>query len=288
MAPQPAPTLSGVSIRLRVDCGYHGGQFSGWGIQPGLSTVQGALEKALAVALRIRPERTRVVVAGRTDAGVHAIGQVCHVDLPEGYELSPHALHQLPKRVQGALATNAIVIHAISEAPAGFDARFSALSREYRYRIADALSIKNPLHAGFTLWNSYRLDLKAMDAVAQALVGLHDWASFCRPRVGATTIRELQHYRWVRDEDGVLVARVIADAFCHSMVRALVGAAVAVGRGKLSQREVLKLRDAAVRTSEFATMPAHGLTLISVAYPKDKELAQRASLTRNKRAADPD
>jgi tRNA pseudouridine38-40 synthase len=277
-----------VSIRLRVDLGYHGGQFSGWAIQPGLRTIQGALEQALAVALRIPPEQTRVVVAGRTDAGVHALAQVCHLDLPEGYELSPHALHQLPKRVQGALATNAIVIHGISQAPEGFDARFSALSREYRYRIADGLSLKNPLHADFTLWNSYALDLEAMDTVASALLGLHDWASFCRPRVGATTIRELQHYRWVRDEDGVLVGRVIADAFCHSMVRALVGAAVAVGRGKLTLEGVLGLRDAARRTSEFATMPAHGLTLISIAYPKDTELAERARLTRNKRDADPD
>jgi len=283
-----ASTLSEVSIRLRIDCGYHGGHFSGWAIQPGLSTVQGALEAALAVALRLEPTQTRTVVAGRTDAGVHALAQVCHLDLPPGYELTPHALQQLQKRVQGALATNTIVIHGISQAPEGFDARFSALSREYRYRIADASSIKNPLHAGFTLWNSYRLDDAAMDAVAQSLTGLHDWASFCRPRVGATTIRELQHYRWARDDDGVLVARVIADAFCHSMVRALVGAAVAVGRGKLTPQQVLDLRAAARRTSEFATMPAHGLSLVSVAYPKDQELATRASLTRNKRDADPD
>jgi len=277
-----------VSIRLRIDLGYHGGRFSGWAMQPRLRTIQGELERALALALRLEREQPKTIVAGRTDAGVHAVAQVCHVDLPQGYELSPHALAQLPRRVQGALATEDIVIHAISEAPEGFDARFSALSREYRYRIADGLSFKNPLHVGFTLWNSHQLDLEAMDGVAKALKGLHDWASFCRPRLGATTIRELMHYRWVRDEEGVLVARVVADAFCHSMVRALVGAAVAVGRGKLSIEDVLALREARARTSEFPTMPAHGLALVAVAYPKDTELGQRASLTRNKRDADPD
>jgi tRNA pseudouridine38-40 synthase len=277
-----------VSIRLRIDLGYNGGPYSGWAIQPDHRTIQGELERALAVALRIDPALARTVVAGRTDAGVHALGQVCHLQLPDGYELTPHALGQLRARVQGALATRDIVIHEISLAPEGFDARFSALSREYQYRIADRVSLKNPLHAGFTVWNSYPLDDAAMDEVGVALSGLHDWAAFCKPRVGATTIRELQHYRWKRDDDGVLVARVVADAFCHSMVRSLVGAAVAVGREKLSVKDVLSLRDGKIRTSEFPTMPAHGLSLVKVAYPKESALAKRATLTRNKRAADPD
>lgn len=283
-----ASTLSEVSIRLRIDLGYNGSQYSGWAIQPRHETVQGALETALAVALRLDPGSARTVVAGRTDAGVHAIGQVCHLQLPEGYELSAHALAQLRARVQGALATRNIVIHEISQAPEGFDARFSALSREYEYRIADGRSRKSPLHAPFTVWNTYALDDGAMDELGGALLGLHDWAAFCKPRVGATTIRELMHYSWHRDSEGVLVARVIADAFCHSMVRSLVGAAVAVGRGKLGVRDVVKLRDEKRRTSEFPTMPAHGLSLIKVSYPTDSELAHRANLTRNKRDADPD
>lgn len=277
-----------MSIRLRIDLGYNGSQYSGWAIQPQHRTIQGDLEKALALALRLEPAATRTVVAGRTDAGVHAIGQVCHVQLPDGYELSAHALGQLRARVQGTLATRDIVIHAISVAPEGFDARFSAMSREYEYRIADSLSLKNPLHATFTVWNSYPLDGHAMDELGKALVGLHDWSAFCKPRVGATTIRELQHYHWRRDHDGVLVARVIADAFCHSMVRSLVGAAAAVGRGKLGVQDVVRLRDEKQRTSEFPTMPAHGLSLVKVSYPQDSELSQRASLTRNKRDADPD
>jgi len=277
-----------VRIRLRIDVAYSGTDYAGWAIQPHHHTIQGALEQALAVALRIELHQARVVVAGRTDAGVHAVGQVCHLDLPEGYVMSPHALGQLANRVQGALATQTIVIHSISQAPAGFEARFSALSREYRYRIADRASLKNPLHATFTVWNKYQLDGNAMDRLGLALTGLHDWASFCKPRVGATTIRELTHYRWARDEDGVLVATVIADAFCHSMVRSLVGAAVAVGRAKLSIPDVVALRDAKKRTSEFPTMPAHGLTLIAVRYPKDNDVASRATVTRNKRDTDPD
>jgi tRNA pseudouridine38-40 synthase len=277
-----------VRVRLRIDLAYAGGSYAGWGIQPINPTIQGELERSLSIALRIDRGLTKTVVAGRTDAGVHAVHQVCHVDLPEGYSLSAYALGELANRVQGALATQNIVIRSITEAPPGFNARFSALSREYHYRIADRGSFKNPLHQSFTLWNRYALDGDVMDQVGQELQGLHDWASFCRPRVGATTIRELTHYRWVRDSDGVLTGTVIADAFCHSMVRALVGAAVAVGRGKLSLSEVLALRDKKARTSEFPTMPAHGLSLIKVTYPNDAELAERAELTRNRRAADPD
>jgi tRNA pseudouridine38-40 synthase len=194
----------------------------------------------------------------------------------------------LAKKVQGALRSAAITIHAISVAPEGFDARFSPLSRVYQYRIADKSAIKNPLHRAFTVVNSYPLDDRAMAELGHALLGLHDWAAFCQPRVRATTIRELLTYEWARDSDGVLVARIQADAFCHSMVRSLVGAAVAVGRGKLSVPEVLALRDAKVRTSAFVTMPPHGLALVSVEYPGDHEVAERASLTRNRRGADPD
>jgi tRNA pseudouridine38-40 synthase len=127
-----------------------------------------------------------------------------------------------------------------------------------------------------------------MVELGHQLVGLHDWAAFCRPRVGATTIRELQSYEWVRDHDGVMVATITSDAFCHSMVRALVGAAVAVGRRKLTIDQVLAIREAKKRTSDFVIMPPHGLALVRVAYPEDSELAERAALTRNKRAADPD
>jgi tRNA pseudouridine38-40 synthase len=277
-----------VGIRLRIDLGYAGGSFSGWAIQPGQLTVQETLETALAVALRQERTEIRAVVAGRTDAGVHATAQVCHVDLPDSLTLSESALGGLLRRVQGALHRAPVSLYSISIAPDGFDARFSALSRTYEYRIADALAKKNPLHTNFTVKTSYTLDEQAMQEVSAKLVGLRDFASFCKPRVGATTIRQLMDFSWRRDTEGVLVATITADAFCHSMVRSLVGAAVGVGRGKISVAEALSLADKGVRTSAFVTMPAHGLCLIAVKYPADDELATRAQITRNKRAADPD
>jgi tRNA pseudouridine38-40 synthase len=277
-----------VRTRLRIDLAYAGGSYSGWAIQPGLKTVQEELETALAVALRLERSQVRTVVAGRTDAGVHALGQVCHLDLPEGSELTPAALLSVGRRVQGALQRAPLRIHSIGVAPEGFDARFSPLSRTYDYRIADKSAIKNPLHSAFTVETSYDLDHTEMIRLGASLVGLHDWATFCRPRVGATTIRELKEYRWEREESGVLVATITADAFCHSMVRALVGAAVAVGRGKITHDRVLVLLESKKRTSEFVTMPARGLLLREVTYPDAAELAARAALTRNKRSADPD
>jgi len=277
-----------VGIRLRIDFAYAGGSFSGWAIQPGQVTVQEALETALAVALRLERSEVRAVVAGRTDAGVHAIAQVCHVDLPDSLNLSESALGGLLRRVQGALGRAPVSLYSLSLAPEGFDARFSALSRTYEYRIADAQAKKNPLHANFTVKTSYTLDEEAMQEISAKLVGLRDFASFCKPRVGATTIRQLIDFSWRRDAEGVLVATITADAFCHSMVRSLVGAAVGVGRGKISAGEALSLADAGLRTSAFVTMPAHGLCLIDVSYPGDDEMAQRAQITRNKRAADPD
>ena len=270
-----------MSTRLRIDLGYLGTNFSGWAIQPGLRTVQGSLEEALAIALRCDRTLITLVVAGRTDAGVHALHQVCHVDIPEGVKLGN--LESLQKRVQGTLRTDDIALHQISLAPEGFEARFSALSREYEYRIDDRSSKRSPLHHLFTYRSPYALDDAAMNTLSRDLCGLHDWAAFCRPKPGATTIRTLTHFEWTRDADGILTGSVIADAFCHSMVRSLVGSAVAVGRGKLSTTEVLRLRDKGERTSAWTTMPAKGLTLISVEYPSDDQLAQRAKDTRAKR-----
>lgn len=279
----PTPTLLGVGIRLRIDLSYHGGHFSGWARQPELRTVQGELEQALSKTLRLDQALVKTVVAGRTDAGVHALGQVCHVDLPEGHSLKPATLSELPRRIQGALRTPDIVIHSVTLAPAGFDARFSPVSRTYRYRIADGRSVKNPLHQAYTVWHDGVLDLRSMNALGRSLKGLHDWASFCKPRAGSTTIRTLIAFTWRRDVEGVLEGTVTADAFCHSMVRSLVGAAVAVGSGKLAVQDVVALRDAGSRTSAFSTMPAHGLTLMSVQYPADSKLQARAELTRNRR-----
>ena len=269
-----------MSTRLRIDLGYLGTNFSGWAIQPGLRTVQGSLEEALAIALRCDRSLITSVVAGRTDAGVHALHQVCHVEIPDGVKLGK--LDSLLKRVQGTLRTDDIALHQISLAPEGFDARFSAMSRTYEYRIDDRGSKRNPLHHLFTYRSSFNLDDAAMNAVSQALCGLHDFAAFCRPKPGATTIRHLTHFAWTRDADGILTGSVIADAFCHSMVRSLVGSAVAVGRGRLSVKEVVELRNKGERTSAWTTMAAKGLTLISVEYPPDELVASRALDTRTR------
>src|SRR5690606_22836952 len=147
------------------------------------------------------------------------------------------------------------------------------------------LGLQDPLLRGSTLWHPRELDVDAMDRAARELAGpgLADWAAYCRPRPGATTIRGLQEYRWRRDADGVLRATVQADAFCHSMVRALVGAAVAVGEGALGAGDPLELREARARTQAFAVVPAHGLVLTEVGYPPDEDLAARAAQTRGMR-----
>jgi len=275
-------------VRLRVDLAYDGSGFSGWAKQPTLPSVQQTLETALAKALRLDASEVKTVVAGRTDSGVHATGQVCHLDLPDDHPVAaaPQRVDgELLKRLRGALGkASSIWVEGVSIAPEGFDARFSPLRRRYEYRVADAVATKDPRHAGHTLWISDSLNVSAMNRLGKALLGLHDWASFCRAREGATTIRTLEKFAWARDSKGLLCGTVVADAFCHSMVRSLVGAAIAVGKGALEVSDVLALRDMAERTSAWKTMPAHGLTLVEVIYPKDRELARRAELTRAPRA----
>ncbi len=283
------------STRVRLDLGYDGSAFSGWARQPGLRTVQGAIEEALAVLFQRAATAPTLVVAGRTDVGVHATGQVAHLDLQAdhlailnrvrpGHERATSGAASLTRRLNGLLGQDGdLRIDRAAVAPPGFDARFSALWRRYEYRVADEVSAHDPRRRTHTLWRQGRLDDAAMDDAARTLLGLHDFASFCKPREGATTIRTLQSFTWARDPDGVLVARLQADAFCHSMVRALVGACVAVGEERLGVAEPAELRDAARRTSAFVVMPAKGLTLVEVGYPDDAELAARAQQTRARR-----
>ena len=289
--------------RIRLDLAYDGGGFTGWARQPGLRTVQGELESALATIFRRSGSAPGITVAGRTDVGVHATGQVAHLDLDEpqladldrprrGGE-APTGLGSLARRLNGlAGAAGDVQVQSAVVAPAGFDARFAAVWRRYEYRIADADAPRDPRRRGFELWHPTALDAAAMEAAARSLLGLHDFASYCRPREGATTIRTLQEFGWARDADGVLVARVRADAFCHSMVRALVGACLAAGGGRLHVGRPAELLEARERTSEFAVVPAKGLTLVEVGYPPDDELAARVAQTRPRRdepgAFDPD
>lgn len=279
--------------RLRLDLAYDGSAFTGWAKQPGIRTVQGVLEAALATIFRRQGDLPTVTVAGRTDAGVHATGQVAHLDLtPDhlSHLAKPHGAGPveptaaLAKRLNGiAGSAGDLWVSKVAVAPPGFDARFSPIWRRYEYRIADARAHRNPLLRAHTLWYPSALDDARMNDAARELLGLHDWAAYCRPREGATTIRELQEFFWERDPTGVLIARVRADAFCHSMVRALVGATVSVGEGKLEGARLVDIREAAQRTSAFKVMPAHGLTLVEVGYPPDSELAVRAEQTRARR-----
>ena len=277
-------------MRIRLDIAYDGTHFRGWARQPGLRTVQGVLETALG---RIVGSDVQLVVAGRTDAGVHAADQVAHLDLDEGQWARVQARHgqaavdpagSLARRIRGVLgAYPDVTVTRTALAPEGFDARFSAVWRRYRYRLADARTGYDPMRRHDTTTLKVALDEQAMDAAAQTLIGLHDFAAYCKPREEATTIRTLLDYRWQRDAEGVLVAEVKADAFCHSMVRALVGACAAVGEGKLSVDDVARLRDELARTSAFKVLPARGLTLAEVGYPADDLLAARAEQTRARR-----
>jgi tRNA pseudouridine38-40 synthase len=280
------------SVRLRLDVAYDGAAFSGWGRQPRLRTVQGELEQAVATLLRHPEHEVRLVVAGRTDAGVHAIGQVAHIDLSADQWRALAASRRagsveesLTRRLNGLISRQGadVVVSGVAIAPEGFDARFSALWRRYQYRVADARSRRDPRRRGHTLWHTADLDVEAMDAASRSVTGLHDFAAFCRPREGATTIRTLLDYRWSRDADGVLIADVRADAFCHSMVRALVGSAIEVGKHELGLDQLHAVLEGARRENDFSVVAARGLTLMEVGYPPDDELAARAELTRARR-----
>ncbi len=279
-----------MTLRIRLDLAYDGTGFSGWAAQPGRRTVEGVLGDALTTVLRA-PEPVRLTVAGRTDAGVHARGQVAHADVePGAWQRLPGRASRTPegaavRRLGGVLPAD-LVVHRAAPAPEGFDARFSALRRRYLYRLLDDPAAADPLRRHDTVVVRDRLDEAAMDRAAQGLVGLHDFAAFCRRREGATTVRTLLGYRWRRGADGVLEATVVADAFCHSMVRALVGAAVPVGQGREGPGWPADVLAAGARDPRVTVMPAHGLSLEEVAYPPDDELAARAEQARAVRALD--
>nr|WP_141278897.1 tRNA pseudouridine(38-40) synthase TruA [Pseudonocardia hydrocarbonoxydans] len=257
-----------------MDLAYDGTDFSGWAMQPGLRTVCGVLVDALSTVLR---EPVALTVAGRTDAGVHATGQVAHADLSPTLDTA-----WLVRRLARLLPPD-VRVRAVSPVPPAFDARFSALRRHYRYRVATAVHGADPLRARDTLSWPFPLDVDAVNAASAGLLGEHDFAAFCKRRDGATTVRALQELRWTVDDDGVATAGVSADAFCHSMVRSLVGALLDVGRGRRPVGWPAALLTRTERASEVPVAPAHGLSLVGVDYPADADLAARAERTRRVR-----
>lgn len=254
---------SGVT-RLRLDVAYDGRSFCGWAAQPGLRTVQGTLSEALAVVLRLPAgggDPVRLTVAGRTDAGVHARGQVCSLDA----DLGELTVTQLRQRLARLLPED-VVVRRVDVAPDGFDARFSAVWRRYAYRVCDDLSALDPLRRHEVLRWPRRLDEAAMNDAASSLLGEHDFAAFCRRREGVSTVRDLYEVTWSRHA-GQLTCRVVANAFCHNMVRSLVGCLLAVGEGKQPVGWAGEVLAAGVRDSRILVVAPHGLTLEEVGYP---------------------
>jgi tRNA pseudouridine38-40 synthase len=272
------PAGDGGLVRLRLDLAYDGTDFAGWAIQPGLRTVQGVLADGLATVFRV--QQVRLVVAGRTDAGVHAQGQVAHCELPA--ERWTAERDRAIRRLAGLLPGD-VRVYAATEVGADFDARFGALWRSYRYRICDADAGVEPLRRHDTASWRRSLDAEQMRQAGQALLGLHDFAAFCRRRDAASTIRQLQQLAVTRRQQ-VIELDLRADAFCHSMVRSLVGALAAVGEGRRPVDWPARLLGLGRRSDEVTVAPAHGLTLIEVGYPPAEQLAARAAQTRIVRA----
>ncbi|WP_150460953.1 tRNA pseudouridine(38-40) synthase TruA [Nesterenkonia ebinurensis] len=302
-------------MRVRLDLAYDGNAYRGWAHQPGLRTVEGVLREGLATIIR---REVPVVVAGRTDAGVHARGQVVHMDLTDeewaGLARGREGLQPsiaLIRRLNGVLGgeDGAVIIHRAAPVPREFDARFSALTRTYTYRIADRAELRDPLRRHDTAWidvarkygrrvaasgapgaepgpeltetgPAAQLDDRLMDAEATSVLGLHDFGSFCRPREHATTIRHLTAFSIARSSDGVITAKITADAFCHHMVRALIGACIDVGEGRREPGWLLARLSEPSWDERVRLAPPQGLVLERVDYPADDQLAARAEQTR--------
>jgi tRNA pseudouridine38-40 synthase len=270
MRPEPA------TVRWRFDIAYDGTTFSGWATQVGRRTVQGELETWIARVLRL-DDPPKMVCAGRTDAGVHARGQVAHLNLDSG--AITDGGDDLARRLNSVLGGDCVV-RRISVAPPGFDARFAAIWRRYVYRLSDAGVPPDPLYRYQIAQLPAEVDLARFNEEATTLLGLKDFGAFCRRREGASTIRTLLELTGRRVASGpmagVIECTVRADAFCHSMVRSLVGALVAVATGQRDHEWLSAVTERAVRDSTIMVMPAAGLTLEEVGYPADHELDARA------------
>ena len=254
------PTLevkSGFS-RLRVDLTYEGTNFSGWAKQPNERTVQEEVEKALGT---ITQTKVATIVAGRTDAGVHAKHQVIHTDLPTQTDIN-----NLSFRLNQILDADIRVLMA-QWAPDNFHARFTAISRTYQYKIIDGGKVTAPLDRHDSTEWFRPLDIELMNSGSNLLLGVHDFFAFCKFREGGSTIKNLLTFNWYRDEKDVVICEISADSFRYNMVRNLVGAAVCVGEGRFKPEWMFDTLKNKERIPDSYVFPAKGLTLISVQYP---------------------
>lgn len=291
--------------RLRIDLAYNGKDFHGWAVQPDRRTVQGEIETALARILRGMEQPPHLTVAGRTDAGVHASHQVCHLDVSEAAlkrcvgHMNTTPVEALTLRLSRMLPDD-VAIHRITVAPAGFDARFSALERTYVYRICDDAFGWDPRQRDYVWRIDKQLDIDAMNAASHMMLGLHDFGSFAIANPGGTTIREVKVASWHRVqthelvpsqasystpeiEGGLLCFTIVADAFARNMVRSLVGACVQLGLHKRSVDWFAQKMAEPLREGSTGPIAPQGLTLEHVEYPADGELAARAERIRAKR-----
>ncbi len=282
--------MSSPPVRWRLDIAYDGSAFSGWAAQPGLRSVEGELADWVGRVLRLT-EPPRLTCAGRTDAGVHARGQVVHVDLPATSPTGRAGLQDtglvLARRLPRALPDD-LAVRRVSRAPKGFDARFSAVWRRYVYRLWDAPEDLDPLRRNHVVRHPDPLEMYLLAQAGTDLLGLHDFAAFCKRRDGATTIRTLQRVTAVRQPDRTIEVTVQADAFCHAMVRSLMGALTAVAAGRRDRTWLRSLLSQGERAGEVPVLPAHGLTLEEVGYPADSGLAARAVEARATRTLEDD
>lgn len=280
---KPAGQSGGFS-RFRIDFAYDGTDFAGFSKQPDLRTVQGELLRALSVIFGEDDADFGMRVAGRTDAGVHALGQVCHIDITQEQLKRAGRSGFTEARLQ-SLLPNEIVIHSIEAVSEDFDARFAAIGRSYRYLIVDDLAPRSPLSSRYELWIPGELDTDLMAEASKVLIGLHDFGAFCKPRAGATTIRDLKTLKVTRFADNVEIY-LEADAFCHNQVRSMVGALIAVGQHKLTITELAEILKAAKRVSKFKVVAPHGLALTGVEYPEPSMWRAQAEKARNLRSSE--
>ncbi|NBQ59835.1 MAG: tRNA pseudouridine(38-40) synthase TruA [Actinobacteria bacterium] len=255
------PTLNPESgfARLRVDLTYDGTNFSGWAKQPNQRTIQEEFEKALTTILRT-PVTT--IVAGRTDAGVHAKHQVLHSDIPIDSQID-----NLTFRLNQFL-TDEIRVLRTAWAPVNFHARFTAQSRTYQYKIIDGGQVTAPLDRYDSVEWFRKLDINLMNLGSNLLLGEHDFFAYCKFREGGSTVKNLLKFEWHRDENSIVIGEIQANSFRYNMVRNLVGAAVCVGEGRFEPKWMKKVLDERLRVSDSYVFPAKGLTLISISYPE--------------------